>query len=295
MRIIMKNIFYAAFAAIVLLAGCTKNQNEPAETKLNVVFSVADKAEFGADTKALKQGWDINDEILILFEIQGDLVDPATNSNTVSLNYAGDEWYVSNVASDLMESLNGFEEGTYMAVHHLGTVFMGAKTEGVYEFMKYKGGEYLTYRGDWKLEGDKLDLGQIKMTRPSDIFQISVEHLAKESGDWTLSILNNYTDDNSYVQIEALSADSGLCLKPYQGDLYIKTQQAAFESPGVVIGEDVVFTFLYNGPSPNVDDFKFVLSDGTNEYRSLLTATEGLLQGGKAYLMPSLDQPGFWQ
>ena len=82
----MKRIFFAAMAAMALLAGCAKNDDAPETSKLNIVFSVADKVPYGADTKALKQGWGYADEILIVFEAEtNDWLDPSGNNNTVLL------------------------------------------------------------------------------------------------------------------------------------------------------------------------------------------------------------------
>ena len=79
----MKRIFLAAIAAAALLAGCAKSEDAPEARKLNVVFSVADKDSYGADTKAVKQGWSVNDEILIVFESEmNDWLNPSVNDNT---------------------------------------------------------------------------------------------------------------------------------------------------------------------------------------------------------------------
>ena len=62
----MKKILFTAIAA-VLLAGCAKSVDEPVAKEIKVEFEIAEKSAFGADTKALKEGWAVGDVIRITF------------------------------------------------------------------------------------------------------------------------------------------------------------------------------------------------------------------------------------
>lgn len=282
----MKRIFFAAIAAVVLLTGCAKNDDAPDTRKLNIVFSVADKVPYGADTKALKQGWGPADEILIVFEAESnDWLDPSGNDNTVLLAYDGEGWYVSNQDDNLVNGLRT-DSGWFYAVHYPGTIMLGSKDgEGKNAFQTYKGGEYLTADGEWTLEGNNLILGEINMKRRSDMFQISVQDLADEEGNWTLSIFNDEGTSQG-MDITHMNSDVGLYLMEDEVGIKIKTYDAA---TGVKIGDDVAFSFILDDADSfyQMDEVTFELNNGPDEsYTMKLSNSGNLLQGGKAYLMP---------
>lgn len=289
----MKRIYLAAIAAAALLAGCAKSEDAPEARKLNVVFSVADKDSYGADTKAVKQGWSVNDEILIVFESEiNDWLNPSVNDNTVLLVYDGEGWYVANQDEDLIDNLRTSSSWFY-AVHYPGTIMLGTQDgEGKTKFQTYNGGEYLTADGEWRLEGNNLILGEINMKRRSDMFQISVLDLAADSGNWTLSILND-VETAQDMQITHMNKDVGLYVAEDKVGMTAPQQQG---STGVKIGDDIAFTFIMDGDHENVDYFTYVLSNGTDTYKmQLATQKDGqpVLQGGKAYLMPG-NYSNYW-
>lgn len=282
----MKRIFFAAIAAVVLLTGCAKNDDAPDTRKLNIVFSVADKVPYGADTKALKQGWGPADEILIVFEAEtNDWLDPSGNDNTVLLAYDGEGWYVSNQDDNLVNGLRT-DSGWFYAVHYPGTIMLGSKDgEGKNAFQTYKGGEYLTADGEWTLEGNNLILGEINMKRRSDMFQISVQDLADQAGNWTLSIFNDEGTSQG-MDITHMNSDVGLYLMEDEVGIKIKTYDAA---TGVKIGDDVAFSFILDDADSfyQMDEVTFELNNGPDESYTMKLSNSGkLLQGGKAYLMP---------
>lgn len=281
----MKKIFFAAMAAMALLAGCAKNEDAPETRKLNVVFSVADKTPYGADTKALKQGWGYADEILIVFEAESnDWLDPSGNNNTVLLVYNGEGWYVSNQDDKLVDNLRT-GSGWFYAVHYPGTIMLGDQDlEGKTAFQTYKGGEYLTADGGWTLDGDNLILGEINMERRADMFQISVQDLADQAGNWTLSIFNDEGTSQG-MDITHMNSDVGLYLMEDEVGIKIKTYDAA---TGVKIGDDVAFSFILDDAESfyNMDYVTFELNGPDESYTMKLSNSGNLLQGGKAYLMP---------
>lgn len=282
----MKKIFLAVMISAVFLAGCAKNEDSHETGKLNVVFSVADKASYGADTKALKQGWSVNDEILIVFESETyDWLNPSVNDNTVLLVYDGEGWYVSNQDDDLIDNLRTNSSWFY-AVHYPGSIMLGTQDgEGKTKFQTYKGGEYLTADGEWSLDGDNLILGEINMKRRPDMFQISVQDLADQTGNWTLSILNDLETAQG-MKITHMNKDVGLYVKEDKVGMTAPQQQGA---TGIKIGDDIAFTFIMDGDHEDEDYFTYVLSNGTDTYKMQLTTQKDgqpVLQGGKAYLMP---------
>ena len=281
----MKKIFFAAMAAVALLAGCAKSEDAPEARKLNVVFSVADKDSYGADTKAVKQGWSVNDEILIVFEAETyNWLDPSFNDNTVLLVYDGEGWYVSNQDEGLIDNLRTSSSWFY-AVHYPGSILLGTQDgDGKTSFLTYNGGEYLTADGEWTLDGDNLILGEINMKRRSDMFQISVQDLADQAGNWTLSIFNDEGTAQG-MDITHMNSDVGLYLMEDKVGIKTKTYDAA---TGVKIGDDVAFSFILDDAESfyNMDYVTFELNGPGESYTMKLSNSGNLLQGGKAYLMP---------
>lgn len=281
----MKRILFAAMAAVALLAGCAKNDDAPEARKLNIVFSVADKDSYGADTKAVKQGWSVNDEILIVFEAETyNWLDPSLNDNTVLLVYDGEGWYVANQDEGLIDNLRTSSSWFY-AVHYPGSIMLGTQDgDGKTSFLTYKGGEYLTADGEWRLEGNNLILDEINMKRRADMFQISVQDLADEAGNWTLSIFNDEGTSQG-MDITHMNSDVGLYLMEDEVGIKIKTYDAA---TGVKIGDDVAFSFILDDAESfyNMDYVTFELNGPGESYTMKLSNSGNLLQGGKAYLMP---------
>ena len=289
----MKRIYLAAIAAAALLAGCAKSEDAPEARKLNVVFSVADKDSYGADTKAVKQGWSVNDEILIVFESEvNDWLNPSVNDNTVLLVYDGEGWYVANQDENLINNLRTSSSWFY-AVHYPESIMLGTQDgEGKTKFQTYNGGEYLTADGEWRLEGNNLILGEINMKRRPDMFQISVQDLADQAGNWTLSILND-VETAQDMKITHMNKYVGLYVKEDKVGMAAPQQQ---EATGIKIGDDIAFTFIMDGDHENVDYFTYVLSNGTDTYKMQLTTQKDgqpVLQGGKAYLMPG-NYSNYW-
>ena len=283
----MKKIFLVAVAAAALLVGCAKSEDAPETRKVNVVFSVADKDSYGADTKAVKQGWSVNDEILIIFESEtNDWLNPSGNDNTVLLAYDGEGWYVANQDAKLIDNLRTNSSWFYAVHYPGGSIMLDTQDgEGKTKFQTYKGGEYLTADGEWALDGDNLILGEINMKRRSDMFQISVLDLADDPGDWTLSILNEHETAQD-MKITHMNKDVGLYVAEDEVGMTAPQQQGA---AGIKIGDDIAFTFIMDGDHENVDYFTYVLSNGTDTYKmQLATQKDGqpVLQAGKAYLMP---------
>lgn len=285
----MKRMFFAVMAVVILFTGCVKDHEVSKDNKVNVVFSVADKVSYGVDTKAVKQEWKVGDEIIIVFECEtSDWLDPSENQNTVLLAYNGEDWYVANVDDNLINNLRTSSSYFY-AVHYPGTIMLGNKgNDGKIPFVTYKGGEYLTADGEWHLQGNDLILDTINLKRRADMFQISVQDLATDQGDWTLSILNDGTSQD--VDITHMNSYVGMYIHE---DKVGMTAPQDHQASGVKIGDDIAFTFILDGPSENVNIFTFELSNGTDKYELDVNNINNRFQGGKAYLLPG-NYSNYW-
>ncbi len=108
----MKKIIFAIFAATAFLASCTKEVPVAEPQDIRVKFTVADKAAFGADTKAVKTGWEVGDEIIVVFKSSTNWLDCINETNTVKLTKTATGW-TSDASNITLALLNGTD---YFAV-----------------------------------------------------------------------------------------------------------------------------------------------------------------------------------
>lgn len=284
----MKKILFTAIAA-VLLAGCAKSVDEPVAKEIKVEFEIAEKSAFGADTKALKEGWAVGDMIRVAFSDDshgyGNTFPILTdNDYTISFYRQNDgTWRVGkgNLQEDKLQDLNGF--GKYKAIHYPGEVNFGTSDQFGTEIEDYNGGEYLVAEGEYELVGNVLTiLGVIEMKRPDNLMQISVDnlHIYGSDGDtYTLTIED--VEGVTHLKSGSLYLDS-------QANVCVNANNPS-NAQGVTVGDDRAFCFSVMDSS-NIDDveeFEFVLSDGNETWRY---TTQCTLEPGKAYLLPSLTQ-----
>lgn len=288
----MKKLFFTVVAASALLAGCAKNEDTPAFKDYDILFSVADKAPYGTDTKAVKQGWAKDDQIILVFdEDQGAWLDPENNDNTITLTYDGSEWSVTNADQDIVDDLYDAHssEGWWTAIHYPGDVSFGTTQGNQAYFNTYDGGEWLMGEGGWSFEGEDLVLGEIVMKRDAAMFQVSVVNLAQDGGDWTMTI-HDCEGNTNYVDINHL-CDGVELYVDIESSGKVKYRNTVKESAaGKIIGNDVVFTFLFNDQEMKGCQFK--LTNGSQTFTAPFP--EQGLQGGKAYLLPYIDNDLVW-
>lgn len=280
----MKKIFLTAMAATVLFAGCNRSADAPETKEFNIVFSVADKASYNADTKAVKQGWADGDQILLVFELDhNEWLDPENNANTLILEYDGSKWDVINEDQDLLQTLAGSHYGFayFTAIHYPGTVSLGQTyndTETYFEY--YQGGEYLIGENTWTMDGYDLLLGEITMKRPADMFQVSVKGMAQNSeDDYTLTIYDCDGNTN-WITVGHLCSDVDLYVSG--GSVGMRSTPNA-KASGHVIGEDLAFTFLLYDQEAQGCTFELENAD----YKFTATFPTLQLQKGAAYLLPN--------
>lgn len=265
---------------MAVFASCSNEDvNVENNNELKVTFSVADKAGLGVDARAVKTGWEANDEILIVF-YNSDGWYNEDGYNYMKLKYNGSAWTTDITTLDKARLLG---EQLYMAIYHPGTITVGEKltSTGYYALSGYKGGEYLTYAGDaaeYTYDGANIDLGTIALERNSQNFQISVKDLAspdKTDGTWKLYI--KYAEGNKAQGMSFRAA----------GEVFLRDTGVGFYDEGYSTGinykGDVVFYFSNTGCDET--SLKFELTDGTNTYTYTTTT---IPEAGKAYYLPEI-------
>lgn len=285
----MKKIFVAIFAAVALLAGCAKEAPVAESQDVKVTFSVTDKDGFGADTKAVKAGWEVGDEIVLIFHSGTEWLNYSDGNNTVKLTKTAGGWSAdaSNVA---LASLTGEK---YFAVHHLGQMTLGSFDGTSADFTNYKGGEYLTAQGTYSIDGTNLDLGTVAMTRDPKLSQFSVKDLTIENNDsWDLYI---YAIVDGQKVVSGQVHQGGLSsMRLYCGSSEPKiTKYGRWYAYGIQNGSDVSFCFNDIASSNYTgSDLCFRLQrTGTKSQEFYYRSTTKKLADfdGHAFSLPSLE------
>lgn len=265
---------------MAVFASCSNEDvNVENNNELKVTFSVADKAGLGVDARAVKTGWEANDEILIVFYNSGGWYNE-DGYNYMKLKYNGSAWTTDITTLDKARLLG---EQLYMAIYHPGTITVGEKltSTGYYALSGYKGGEYLTYAGDaaeYTYDGANIDLGTIALVRHSQDFQISIKGLASENktdGTWKLYIKDAEGNKADKMYFNA------------KDNVFLRTSGiGSYDtnySTGINYKGDVVFYFSNAGS--NEESLKFELTDGTDTYTYTTTTIPEM---GNAYYLPAI-------
>ena len=279
----MKKMILAA-AAAVLVCACAKTEVAPKKQEVKVKFEIAEKGDFGADTKAVKTGWELGDVIRVVLSTDPYGNDFATENYVTFLRWENNSgkpiWRCNTEKLGSTQDYNG--HGVYKAVFHIGFTNWGVADGFGVTLPYYKGGEYLYAEGEYTIMNDELVLGTINMIRPEELIQISVEDLGAEDGTWTLSVEG--------VKIGGASLSGLNHLAP--GSLVLDSQInftvdkfSNVNAQGVKVGDDVAFCFL-TANDPGTANCTFTLSNGTQTYTYTTPAS---IKKGKAYLLPSLE------
>ena len=275
----MKRIFFAASAILLFFAGCTKVSSSLDEQDIKLEFTVAERPDFGVQTKAVKTGWAEFDEIRIILsvdEVGNDYLTDQYGDNSVSIMRYNGKWKEGNI-----KNIHVSSTGYYNAIHHNGSVDLSDANSWGASLSKYKGGEYLTAKGTYQYSDGVLKLSPIVMERPEDMIQISVKDLSKETGDWTLTVTGTFAG-NELTGLQHLSAGSiGL---DSQGNV-TNESYSTINAQGVKCGDDLAFCFRA-GTNPGTKVYTFTLSNGVQGYTYQTTTN---IKQGNAYLLPSLE------
>ena len=275
----MKKIFMAAMTLVMAVFASCSNEDVNVENnnELKVTFSVADKAGLGVDARAVKSGWEANDEILIAVQSEaGWTIDGSFNC--FKLKYNGSAWTTDKTGFDTSVH---FESGNYyIAVYHPGTITLGNSAGTDRQYLSgYNGGEYLyDINSTYTKTADGIDLGEIELVRQSQNFQISVKDLAsagKADGTWKL-----YIKDAEGNEAQGMSFRAA-------GEVFLRDTGFGFYDEGYSTGinykGDVVFYFSNTGSDET--SLKFELTDGTDTYTY---ATDNIPEMGNAYYLPAI-------
>ena len=282
----MKKIILAAMALVVVaLVGCQKDDNATLNSEIKVNFTVADKAGFANDTRAVKTGWESGDQILIVFEGETGMFDITDGANTLKLTYDGTIW----VADTTQMPASGLASGQkYFAFYHFGEVSLGSKQgTNLYYLTGYKGGERLSYSGTYTIADGIVALGTINLNRDVNSFQISVKDLT--GANWKLSICEDKAGSTTNINIQH-SQDSMYLMDDEGEEVHFSGYLPKSKAAGVEYGGDV--SFYFTKVSLSATQLVFKLSNGTDTYYYTKTGvTSTTLEGGKAYYLPSITDP----
>lgn len=278
----MKKIFLAAMTLVMAVFASCSNDDAPLEGigDFKVNFTVADKAGFDSDTRAVKTGWEAGDEILVAIQSEGGwTIDDSFNC--FKLKYNGSAWTTDKTGFDASVH---FESGNYyMAVYHPGTITLGSSAGVDMQYLSgYNGGEILyDINSTYNKTADGIDLGEIELVRYSQDFQISIKGLAsagKADGTWNLYIKDA---EGNRAHAMYFNAKDNAFLRTSGIGVYDTKY-----STGINYGGDVVFYFQNSGS--NETSLKFELSNDDDPYTFYIYETTIIPEMGNAYYLPAI-------
>ena len=276
----MKKVLMAAMTLVMaVFASCTNEDLKVENNDVKVNFTVAEKPGFDAVSRSVKKGWDNGDQILVVFrDADGFWLDAFNDANTLKLTKTAEGWTADKSKIDI--SKLGTSDD-YMAIYYPGEVsFAESDVEYMLYFDTYMGGEYLSAEGTYTVNGSDIELGTISMTRDEDMYQISVEGLASESGNWTMSLQRG--SGLQFMDSHLASGKLRVATNAYNPNALNVYENAG----GVKYDGDVQFCFLLN--SSNINPAKLILlSNGTDTYEYQLS--NQFFTGGTTYLLPELS------
>ena len=273
----MKKYFIAAMTLVMtVFASCSNEELFVEYNDVKVNFTVADKEEFGSETRAVKSGWAAGDEILIVFEGGEGWLNCANSTNTLKLIKTAEGWDTDKTNFPELSNLANGKK--FFAVHHPGTIELGEQSGSIAYISSYTNGhEYIHYQGTYTISGNEISLGQIVMNRPNS-FQISVKINTSYTGDWTMQLLNTkqFGIDQCYTNLYMLLS----------GRVQISGSTIA-EAKAVTIGTDKVFTFTGRNSDKVAQWIRVDKNNGTFYYK-LDTAKTMAELTNKAWTLPEL-------
>lgn len=300
----MKKILFAA-VALVLAAGftaCSKEEAAP-DNMVKVEFAVADKAGFGADSRAVKTAWAEGDQIMVLFKPTSGswLIAEESIKELLILQYTGSAWTVANLPTEVDLGSSGH----YAAIHYRVAAEKNCGIAGSYldnyYFTNYAGGEVLYYMGDeaqYTLADGKLNLGTISLAMSEIAIQFSVKNLASVEGEWYLASVDHTWTGSEYIG-DGDSPTVGFqaqtpAFNP-SNNSYLTTFSEEWATP-VVNGADRSFFFTTDNEWDSATALTFLLQNKATwktykyEYKPEPFVMPAV---AKAYLLPAFDS-GKW-
>ena len=277
----MKKVFMAALAlTMAVFVSCSKDDLNVENNDVKVNFTVAEKPSFDAVTRSVKKGWDNGDQILVVFrDADGFWLDAFDDANTLRLTKTTDGWTADKSKIDISK-LGSSDD--YKAIYYPGEVsFADSDVDYMLYFDTYMGGEYLSAEGTYTVNGSEIELGTISMTRDEYMYQISVEGLASESGNWTMSLQRGA--DSQFMDKHLASGKLRVATTAYEPN----SENVYNNAGGVKYDGDVQFCFIVNTANNNPAKL-ILLSNGTDTYKYQLS--NQFFTGGATYLLPALSE-----
>ena len=276
----MKKVLMAAMTLVMaVFASCSNEDLTVENNDVKVNFTVAEKASFDVDPRAVKSGWANDDEIVIVFQGKDGWLNCADGANSLKLKKTETGWTVDQTNIPAIENLSSGK--SFFAIHHPGEMTLGNQSNTLAYIDSYtSGNEYLYYQGTYTISGSEISLGQIVMTRPSSSFQISVNIESSYTGDWTMKLHNSsrFAIDQCYTSMYMMLAAT----VQVSGN----TTEGA---QAVTIGTDKVFTFAGIGKNSSsaAQWISVTKTNGTFYYKLSETKAMSVL-AGKAWTLPKL-------
>ena len=277
----MKKFLMAAMTLVMAVFASCSNDDAQLEGigDIKVNFTVADKAGFDGDTRAVKTGWDNGDEILIAICSEGGWTELG-KYNCFKLKYNNGNWTTDMTGFDTSVR---FESGNdYIAVYHPGTITLGGSASGVdTQYLSgYNGGEILyDINSTYTKTADGIDLGEIELVRYSQDFQISIKDLAsagKTDGTWELYIQNEEGNRADKMYFNA------------KDNVFLRTSGIGsydtHYSTGINYKDDVVFYFQNTGSTETPLTFLLQIYGGD----AYTYTTTTIPEMGNAYTLPEI-------
>lgn len=301
----MKKMLFAA-VALVLAAGftaCSKEEATPEAGVIRVEFAVADKAGFGADSRAVKTAWAEGDQIMVLFKPTGGswLIANESIKELLILQYTGSAWTVANLPTEVDLG----SSGRYAAIHYRvpaeKSCGIAGSYNGNYYFTNYAGGEVLYYMGDeaqYTLADGKLNLGTISLAMAETAIQFSVKNLASVEGEWYLASVDHNWTGSEYID-DSVSPTVGFQAQTpafnTSSSYYLTTFSEEWATP-VVNGADRSFFFTADNEWNSATALTFLLQNQATwkTYKYEYKPEPFVMPAyAKAYLLPAFDS-GKW-
>lgn len=313
----MKKILIVAITFVAAtLAGCSKediniaNNDGVVNGQLKFNFTVADKPA-SVDTRALKSGWVVGDQIMVMFLNGGDW----QSTNTLVIEYNGSYWEEKATPNTEDWTTTGklnFEAIHYRRIDTTQNLNGGNIVQGMFcQLLNVKGGEVLTHLGKYTIADGVVSVA-IELDYAKEIFLVSIPNLS-EADDWRLGILEGGTVPESFTHTNISthypisryndSANSGTLRKgtnTASASIYVTSPSIKKQALARCVQNDgqITFAFGVDESKGAAATYTFFLSKGLcseSSERYVYTVNSVAFSGKKAYKLPSLTESGKWQ
>lgn len=313
----MKKILIVAIAFVAaIFVGCAKddingvNKDGVVNGQLKFNFTVADKPA-SIDTRALKSGWAVGDQIMVMFLNKNNW----KSTNTLVIEYNGSYWEEKATPNTEGWTTTGqlkFEAIHYRRIDTTQNLNGGDISQGMFcQLLNVKGGEVLTHFGNYTIADGVVSVA-IELDYAKDIFLVSIPDLS-EADDWRLGILEGDTVPETFTRTNISThypisryndnISSGTLRKWTNSTLasiYVNSPSIDKQALARCVQNDgqITFAFGFDGSKGSAATYTFFLSKGLcseSSERYIYTVNSVAFSGKKAYKLPSITENGKWQ